>query len=115
MEQTDSNYAPPQSAAANTPRRAGPLLISIAMIMTVLGVMLGYAQGVIAGIGEGGRIGELIGQSIGVIILALLVVAIFQLFKRFRNQRSRWKIYSWTIFIVCLSNIIRYVQSVVPQ
>ncbi len=110
VNQDNNINATPEIIDNPAPRKVSMLIVVIAGILTVYGVLQGYVTGMRAGIGEGGRIGELIGQSIGVIVMALMAVAIFQIFKRFRNQRSRWKIYSWTIFIVCLSNLIRLAQ-----
>ncbi|WP_346839960.1 hypothetical protein [Microbulbifer sp. SAOS-129_SWC] len=43
-----------------------------------------------------------IGGAFGSIIPALVVVALLQIFKRFRNSKSRWKIFAWSqvVFLV---------------
>lgn len=114
MAQADANYTPPESNETPDPRKATKLIIFFAVILTACGVLLGFVVGLSTGVGQGGRIGELIGQSIGVIIFGLLVVALFQLFKRFRNQRSRWKIYCWSVFIAILGQVGNLVQAVAP-
>jgi len=114
MTQETNDYAPPRTIEVNGPRKVTIPIVIIAIVLTLLGVAPGYLMGVSKGIGQGGRIGELIGQSIGVVVMAFLVVAIFQIFKRFRNQRSRWKIYCWSIFIVCFSSTLRFLQDLVP-
>jgi hypothetical protein len=52
-----------------------------------------------------------IGSLISPFITSIIVVLIFQIFKGFRNQRSRWKIVLWTNCILLMSKIFHIAQT----
>jgi len=96
--------------ADGKPKKASKLTVAIAVIFSVLNILI--APAVVGARFNPQRWGEFLGTLIGPIILGLLVVAIFQLAKRFRNNRSRWKIYTWTMAIMLIANFSRVAQNV---
>lgn len=114
MTKPDTQHEPVNINDVDSTRKASKLIIFIAIILTFIGVFLGFVGGLSRGIGKDGRTGELVGHSLGVIIMALICVVLFQLLKRFRNQRSRWKIYCWSIAVISLSTVVTTIQAVVP-
>ncbi len=93
-----------------SPIKVTKVTIFVAIVLTILHVPISTAL-------VGGRqliLGELIGNAIGPIVFGLLVALLFQIFGKYRNSRSRWKIYSWTLAILLISNFVRLVQMVVP-
>lgn len=57
------------------------------------------------------RMGYMTGSVLSVIILPLLVVLIFQIGKRFRNSRSRVRIFFWMSVLILLSKLSKLAQS----
>ena len=51
-----------------------------------------------------------VGQTIMPFVLSGVVVFIFQIGKSFRNNKSRLKIYSWTMLISFFSSIFNFIQ-----
>lgn len=101
MENAKDIYSPPESEiAAQTGIRPGIGIIITAIVLTGLACVIpvikvsftGYPLMYVAAI-------------FGTVIPALLVVFVFQIGKRFRNPRSRWKIYSWSQVLVLFSQV----------
>ena len=93
-------------------QRANILVISMSAVFTFLNIIIAPAVMGIKFNGE--RWGEFVGTLIGPMVFGLLVVVFFQIFKKFRNHRSRWKIYCWTLAILLISNLARLAQTIVP-
>ncbi len=53
-----------------------------------------------------------IGGVIGSLIPALIIVMLFQIGKRFRNSRSRWKVFMWAQFVFLLGQIVSVLQAI---
>ena len=60
---------------------------------------------------EGAYNSLVIGQIVGAFIVPILIVCLFQIFKRFRNSRSHVNILIWTLAILCLSTILGLVDA----
>jgi len=114
MTAIDNDSETPQINDTGGPQKVSKGIVFFTIFLSVIGVCLGYVSAVIAGIGSNGRIGELFGHSIGVIVFGLIIVAFFQLFKRYRNQSSRWKIYCWSVIILSLISIGNLIQGIAP-
>lgn len=100
--------------SAITPSRVTPrakkTTIAISLVFTLLNMII--APSVMGSRFNSQRWGEFVGTLIGPIVFGLLVVAFFQLFKRFRNNRSRWKIYGWTVAVLLVSNLVQLAQKI---
>ena len=92
------------------PQKTTKLTIAIAIILTLLNMLI--APAVMGARFDPQRWGEFLGTLLGPILFGLFVVAVFQIGLRFRNQRSRWKIYCWTLAILLLANFSRIAQNV---
>lgn len=64
-------------------------------------------------IASGGRIPESIGGAVGGVFWPLIVVALFQMGKGFRNQKSRYKVFMWTASIVLALLLLSFVGMLV--
>jgi hypothetical protein len=94
-------------------QRASKLTIAMSFAITLLNIIIAPA---VMGSGfDSQRWGEFVGTLIGPVVFGLLVVVSFQLFKKFRNHRSRWKIYCWTVAVLFISNFARLAQTIVPS
>lgn len=49
---------------------------------------------------------EMVGYLLGVVLVPLIVVGIFQLFKKFRNFSSRIKIFFWVSLIIFVEKFV---------
>ena len=107
-EELNSAIAPDRDAP-----RAKKTTIAIALLFTLLNMVI--APAVMGTRFNSQRWGEFVGTLIGPIIFGLLVVALFQLFKKFRNHRSRWKIYGWTVALLLISNLVQLAQRIAPS
>lgn len=92
--QADTHAEQPMENPDSSERRAGKFTIVIAILLTLTNFPVALA---LAPDKDPARWGEIAGYSIvGPVMLGLIIVVLFLLFKRFRNQSSRWKICSWT-------------------
>jgi hypothetical protein len=57
-----------------------------------------------------GGIPEAIGGSIGALLFPLFFIAVFQIWKRFRNQKSRYTIFLWVVSVICVSYFVQFLQ-----
>ena len=78
-----------------------------------LAALLMLCSGLQQFVASGGRLPEAIGGAVGGVIWPLLVVALFQLGKGFRNQKSRYKIFMWTGFVFLLILILGAIGALV--
>ena len=108
MTNVDANaeQTPPQDSVKS--RRVSKLVVFLAIVLTALGVFLSWAAASRKGMLPFG--GEMTGYTLAPIIFGMIFVAIFQLFKRFRNQHSRWKTYCWVLFLSSLGSISNLFQ-----
>jgi len=44
--------------------------------------------------------------------MGMIVVGLFQIGKKFRNQKSRWTIFNWTLVVLLVVRISEIVQMV---
>lgn len=99
-------YSPPAAAVLSDEKKASNPTIGIVVVALIASFsigMMGYLQST-----EKGWDLAII-MFIGSLIPALIVVAVFQLWRRFRNRRSRWNIYATTQIVILISEISRYV------
>ena len=88
-----------------SPSKASPLLKITSFGLALLLMLCSGLQQFIA---TGGRLPETIGGAVGGIIWPLLVVALFQIGKGFRNEKSRYKIFMWTALVFFLIIIVGF-------
>lgn len=99
-------YGAPASDVSNDERKASNPTVGIVLVAVVTSfclAIMGYLQTTEKGWDSA------IGISLGSLIPALVVVAVFQLWRRFRNRRSRWNIYATTQSVILISEVSRYV------
>lgn len=99
-------YGAPASDVVNDERKASNPTVGIVVAAIITSFCLGtigYLQTTEKGWDS------VIGIFLGSLIPALVVVAVFQLWRRFRNRRSRWNIYATTQSVILISEISRYV------
>jgi hypothetical protein len=53
---------------------------------------------------------QIFGNAVAVTLGSLLIVGVFQLGKRFRNQKSRWTIYTRTVWVMIFATILTLLQ-----
>lgn len=99
--------------------KLGWVIILFAIILMMLSLLLALVLGVLNGQISGQvlnerRIGQIVGATFAPIIVSFLIVAFFQIFKKFRNRRSRWKIYCWSLVVVCVSTLAQILQHIAP-
>jgi hypothetical protein len=98
-----------ESAENVTKPKASFLLKLIAILLAVIG---GFLSGLFQFI-QVGSIPFAVGGAIGgALFWPFVLVGLFQIGKRFRNQRSRYKIFLWTQVVVVIAmtfNIVLYV------
>jgi hypothetical protein len=79
----------------------------ISLILALLVMVLSGGQQYL--ISRGG-IPEAIGGSIGALLFPLISIAVFQIWKRFRNQKSRYTIFLWVVSVICVSYFVQLFQ-----
>ena len=47
------------------------------------------------------------------VVMALIVVGLFQLGRRFRNRRSRLKIYTWSLAVLFVLTLLQALQALI--
>jgi len=77
--------------------------VFLALTLIFLGAIHQYIE-------SGGRMPETVGGAIGGVIWPLFVVGIFQIWKRFRNQKSRYKIFMWTALVILVSMLLTFIS-----
>ena len=82
-------------------RKAGLILISLTVLLVMLNVFLSWTIGSVKMLPAP----MLKGYTLSPVFFALVIVGLFQIGKRFRNSRSRLKIFCWTSFIFALSGL----------
>ena len=55
---------------------------------------------------------EMVGYMIGVVLLPLIIVGIFQIFRKFRNSQSRVKIFFWVSLFIFISKVATLLKQV---
>lgn len=92
---------------------AGVLSIILALVLTLVNSFLALSNALLRNRVEGGRdliAGEMIGSIIAPILVGLVVVALFQFAQKYRNSRSRWKIYCWTLLVLFVVSVSQLFQ-----
>ena len=86
--------------------KPGWILTSLAIILAILNVFMAYK------IGSSKMMfgSQLFGYTFGPLFFAFLIISLFQIGKRFRNNRSRVKIFFWTSLIFLISSIGQLAQ-----
>lgn len=107
----DSQVVIDQSAGeVNTAPTAGTLIKAIAIVVPLISFAIrnGFliAGMTLAGKAHPMEIAVLVGGMIGVYLMPLIVMLLFQIGKRFRNPRSRWLISLYTGLFYLAVNII---------
>jgi hypothetical protein len=77
-----------------------------AILLSCLCAILTFALGVRQGVALGP---EMAGRVMSPVMQGLIVVGLFQIGARFRNQRSRLNIYVWVLFLIFLVSCGRMV------
>jgi hypothetical protein len=101
---SDDIYKPPESLleeeASSDTNKPGTLIIVFTVLLSLpLMATQFFAQYALTGLPGG------IGGSIGALFPAFVIVLFFQIGKRFRNSKSRWKIYMWSQVVFLLGQI----------
>ena len=76
----------------------GIVLSALTFLFTIPNMLAGYFQQY----QESKNIIQALGGAFGAVILALIIVGVFQLGQRFRNRRSRYKIFMWCQIVILL-------------
>lgn len=102
-------YNPPKAKldSDETPNanKSSALIIFFSIILTIFLM----APQILIQYGNAGLPGG-IGGAIGSLMPALFVVLLFQIGKRFRNSKSRWKIFMWSQFVILLGQVTAFIQ-----
>jgi hypothetical protein len=77
-------------------------IITMAVILSLLTALINYRT---AGIGYVETPVKL-GAAISNIVVSVVLVLPFQLFRRYRNNKSRLKIYNWFMFVFLILSIL---------
>ena len=95
-------YAAPKTEGANIENKTKPNILTIFMgiIFSILLTMIGHMRAP-----NKSDSAEAFGFATGTCLIGLIVVVLFQIVGRYRNSRSRWKIFMWTQFIVLIGQI----------
>ena len=95
-------YKAPKTIGTDIKNSTKPNILTIIMgiIFSVLLAFIGYMRASI-----NGDSAEAVGAAIGATFIGIIVVVVFQIIGRFRNSRSRWKVFTWTQFIVLIGQI----------
>lgn len=99
-------YSPPAADSSGNVREKVNPAIGIVAAAIISSLLLGVI-GLLESAERGG--GSAIGIFIGSLLPGLVIVAVFQLWRRFRNRRSRWNVYATTQCVILISEISRYV------
>ncbi len=94
MDKVESFQTPKCDGEKSEGLKPGAVLIVSTIVVSVLLAMI-----------MGGRVGNIIGSQIP----AAVIVLLFQIGKRFRNSKSRWKIYLWSQVLVLLGQLASFV------
>jgi len=99
--ESENYYKTPQATVTNSvaPRKAGWLLILFAINLTLADLFLSYTVGLLKFMMGA----QLLGFALGPVIFGGLITLLFMLGKRFRNTRSKLKIYNWSMFFFLFS------------
>ncbi len=109
MSEQNVYEAPASNIETEQSNKPSAIVILFAIIFSAIlaGIMFikqSAAMGVVGGLG--GMVGSL--------IPAAIIVGLFQISKRLRNSRSRWKIFMWTQFVFVLGQVaglLRYLAA----
>lgn len=103
-------YSTPASPLASNdqqqPRNAGLFLKLSCIALTVLTMLVAAFKA----LALESQIGEIVGYALGPIIWGIIIVGLFQIGKRFRNQKSRYKIYLWCQIVFFVTQTIELVK-----
>jgi len=97
-------YEAPQSGSADeaesTPQKPGITLKFLLVLFTLLATSIAFlnnfmSMALLGGVQQSRTISYAIGGAIAPIIWGCIIVGLFQIGKRFRNSRSRCKIFMW--------------------
>ena len=101
-------YNPPQaSLGGGESNKPGILAIVFAVLLSAPIVLIQVLNQF-----KIGGIPGAIGAAIGSLIPALFIVLVFQIGRRFRNPRSRWKIFAWSQLVFLLGQVFTVLQTV---
>ena len=53
---------------------------------------------------------QMVGYILSVVLLPIIVVGIFQIFKKFRNSRSRVKVFFWVSLFIFVSKVASFLK-----
>lgn len=88
--------------------RAGWLLKGSAILVLLLNLALGALASAaqMSAAGQPANLPMLVGMAVGRSVFApLIVLLLFQIFARFRNERSRWRIFLVTSLLLLVSTL----------
>lgn len=91
--------------ADNENTKAGWFLITSVVVLTLLNFGLSF----ILALFESNNIAYSIGSGFGALIVASIVVALFQIGKGFRNSKSRYTIFSIVLVITLISGSLQFI------
>jgi hypothetical protein len=89
-------------------KNPGWFLIGIGFLITLVTPSFAFLQGLF----YSGNIAYSVGQAIMPLIFSGAVVLCFQIGKSFRNNKSRLKIYFWTMVVGLFSSFIQFIRMI---
>lgn len=81
------------------------------LIMLVFYALFMYLSWIVTALESPQNGGFLIGQLVGAFIVPIIIVCLFQGFKRFRNSKSQTTILIWALLLCCLSTAGRFSEA----
>lgn len=109
---TNIYSTPAASLTTNSDHQAqtASILLKISCIVLTLLTML---AAVFKALALESQAGEVVGSALGTIIWGLIIVGIFQIWKKFRNQKSRYKIYLWCQIVFFITQIMALIKALI--
>ena len=88
--------------------KAGFFLICVCILITLITLSFTFFQAFLLT----KNIAYSVGQTMGPLLLAAVVVLCFQIGKSFRNNKSRFKVYFWTMFVGLFASILQFITMI---
>lgn len=117
----DQIYEAPKSETVDeatlVPPKPGIILIMLLVLFTLLTISITFlnsflSMAAFSNIQPDGFIPYLIGGAITPLLIGCIIVGLFQIGKRFRNSRSRCKIFLWCQVLFFLSGVSNFLKSI---
>lgn len=115
----EADASPSDVPATPIQKKAGWVLVTLSVVLTLATTFLNLTRSLTEFAGGGlneiaHHIGAMAGRVYSPIILSLTIMMFFQIGRRFRNNRSQFVVYCWSMAIFLLVTVSSFLQSVVP-